>query len=228
MPQGSDAAAASAPTRVVLASHGETRFNLQHRMQGLCDSPLTAAGEAGAEQLGTRLREAGLALDSAFSADTGRHRRTAQLVLQAFPGVNGTETAALRECDFGGFEGMTLSAAIADLSRIAPGWSPGPLPGEAGFDMLDLLERIADATAREEYPLEPPSSAAERAHALLDDIHRQHPGSISLAISSGITVLALLRRLQMSAPWQRRGMPNCASIELVRGPNGWQLDRQAP
>ena len=33
-------------TRVILARHGETRFNLQHRMQGFCDSPLTAKGEA--------------------------------------------------------------------------------------------------------------------------------------------------------------------------------------
>lgn len=213
-------------TRVILARHGETRFNLQHRMQGLCDSPLTAAGEAGARELGHRLREAGLSIDSAFYADTGRHRRTAELALQSFPGLVAIETPALRECDFGGFEGMMLSDAVAELPLIAPGWSPGPLPGDADFDMLDLLERIADATAREEYPVEPPSSAAQRAHALLDGIHRQYPGSTSLAISSGITVLALLRRLQMSAPWQQRGIPNCASIELVRSRNGWQLERR--
>ncbi len=224
VPHSSIARAASPPTRVILARHGETRFNLQHRMQGLCDSPLTAAGEASAEKLGLGLRDAGLAIDAAFSADTGRHRRTAQLVLRAFSGVSGTETAALRECDFGGFEGMMLSDAVAELTRIAPGWNPGPLPGDAHFDMLDLLERIAGATVREEYPVEPPSSAAERAHALLEDIHRQHGGSTSLAISSGITVLALLRRLQITAPGLERGMQNCAHLVLVRREHGWQLE----
>ena len=221
MPHGS-------ATRVILARHGETRFNLQHRMQGLCDSPLTAAGEAGAEKLGLYLRDAGLAVESVFSADTGRHRRTAQLVLRAFPDANGVETAALRECDFGGFEGMMLSDAVAELPRIAPDWSPGPLPGDADFDILELLERIAGATTREEYPVESPSGAAERAHTLLEDIHRQHPGSTSLAISSGITVLALLRRLQIVAPGLERGIQNCAHLVLVRGETGWQLEDGAP
>lgn len=224
MPHGSRAEAAPPLTRVILARHGETRFNLQHRMQGLCDSPLTIAGEAGAEELGLRLRDAGLEVDSVFHPDTGRHRRTAQLVLRTLPGVNRTETAALRECDFGRFEGMTLSDAVAELTRITPGWHPGPLPGDADFDMLDLLERIADATAGDDYPTEAPSRAAGRAHTLLEEIHTQHPGSNSLAISSGITVLALLRRLQITAPGLERGMQNCAHLVLVRGENRWQLD----
>lgn len=144
---------------MILARHGETRFNLQHRMQGLCDSPLSPAGETGAKALGLRLCDAGLAVDSMFSADAGRHRRTAELVLRAFPGVNSIETAALHECDFGG-----------------------------------------------------------------EDIHLQQPGSPSLAISSGITVLALLRRLQVTAPGFERGMQNCAHLMLVRSEHDWRLE----
>src|SRR5690606_21565383 len=155
-------------TRVILTRHGATRFNLQHRMQGFCDSPLTAKGEAGAEALGRRLRRAGFQIATVAFADTGRHRRTAAPAMRALSGATSIETAALRECDFGGFEGMMLSDAVAEPTHIAPDWRPGPLPGDTDFDLLELLERIADATAREEYPVEPPSSAAQRAHALLD------------------------------------------------------------
>lgn len=211
-------------TRVILARHGETRFNLQHRMQGRCDSPLTAAGEAGAEQLGLRLRAAGFVIETVSFADTGRHRRTAELALRAFPNARRAETQALRECDFGQFEGMMLSDATKELSKAAPDWQSGPLPGDPDFDMLDLLERIAGATVRKEYPVEPPSSAAERAHAMLEETQGRWPGSTSLAISSGITVLALLRRLQITVPGLERGMQNCAHLVLVRRCGQWQLD----
>ena len=88
----------SDPSRIILARHGETLFNIGHRLQGWCDSPLTEAGESHASELGLRLHRSGLPIDTVAYADTGRHRHTARIVLSTFPEARSFETPALREC----------------------------------------------------------------------------------------------------------------------------------
>ncbi len=51
-----------------LMRHGETLFNVQHKIQGWCDSPLTARGIQQAQIAGEYLRAAGVTFDHAFSS----------------------------------------------------------------------------------------------------------------------------------------------------------------
>lgn len=87
-----------------LARHGETAWNIEQRVQGWEDSPLTEIGIRQAEALADRL--AHVPLVAVYSSDLGRAKHTAQivatrhnLVVQAMP--------AFREMSWGEWEGLT-------------------------------------------------------------------------------------------------------------------------
>ena len=64
-----------------LMRHGETMFNAQHRIQGWCDSPLTARGIEQARAMGARLRERGVHVDRAACSTAERAADTLELIL---------------------------------------------------------------------------------------------------------------------------------------------------
>ncbi|WP_080802335.1 histidine phosphatase family protein [Arabiibacter massiliensis] len=61
--------------------HGQTLFNVMNKVQGWCDTPLTAEGVAGAEALGRGLADVEFA--AAFSSDSGRAVQTMNALLEA-------------------------------------------------------------------------------------------------------------------------------------------------
>lgn len=63
------------------ARHGETQFNVQNRVQGWCDSPLTPSGIYDAYRLGRGLAD--VEFVGAGTSDAGRARHTLSLVLEA-------------------------------------------------------------------------------------------------------------------------------------------------
>ncbi|WP_310597057.1 histidine phosphatase family protein [Aeromonas aquatica] len=67
-----------------LLRHGQTRYNAEQRLQGRCNSELTARGEAQANAMGARLREqiAEPAHWRVYASPLGRARQTALLVCQ--------------------------------------------------------------------------------------------------------------------------------------------------
>lgn len=65
-------------TRLYLTRHGETEWNIQRRMQGRMDSPLTTLGEAQARRLGKRLGDT--PIDIIITSSSGRAVRTADLI----------------------------------------------------------------------------------------------------------------------------------------------------
>ncbi|MGY6037610.1 histidine phosphatase family protein [Aeromonas sp. AE23HZ002T15] len=69
---------------IYLLRHGQTRYNAEQRLQGRCNSDLTAKGEAQAIAMGARLREI---LDeparwTLYASPLGRARQTAEFVCQ--------------------------------------------------------------------------------------------------------------------------------------------------
>ena len=91
-----------------ITRHGQTEWNVQSRMQGWADSPLTESGVAAARQLGKRLQD--VPLDAVYSSTSGRTVHTAQLILgeRTTPLI---QKADLREINVGEWQGM-LSADI--------------------------------------------------------------------------------------------------------------------
>ena len=59
----------------------ETMFNTIGRAQGWSDTPLTAEGERGIQELGIGLRESGLQFERAYSSDSGRTIQTMGIIL---------------------------------------------------------------------------------------------------------------------------------------------------
>jgi probable phosphoglycerate mutase len=139
-----------AEARVVLIRHGETEWNREGRVQGYhSDSPLTEAGRGQARALAERLaRER---VDALYASDTGRTRLTANPIAAA-TGLRVIHDAALRERNYGAFEGRTFAEVERDFPAEYEKFrtrDPDYLPpgGESAAQFRDrvmaALERIA-------------------------------------------------------------------------------------
>jgi len=87
--------------------HGETLFNVQHKTQGWCDSPLTQRGIEQARLAGRMLAEHGLEFDALYSSTSERCCDTLELALEAGWGEVRpyVRSKGLKEHNFGVFEG---------------------------------------------------------------------------------------------------------------------------
>jgi broad specificity phosphatase PhoE len=96
---------------IYLLRHGQTEWNTQRRFQGHLDSPLTEAGIAQANAMGTTMRDlitdgTGVTLES---SPLGRARTTAEIVAAAI-GIASCRIRwrrILREVGFGVWQGLT-------------------------------------------------------------------------------------------------------------------------
>ena len=100
--------------------HGETMFNVQHKIQGWCDSPLTENGIAQAKKAGQYFKDHGITFDHAYSSTSERCCDTLELVTD-MPYVR---TKGLKENFYGELEGAkhegTQKAAKEEHSETIP------------------------------------------------------------------------------------------------------------
>ena len=94
-------------TRLYIARHGKTMFNTIGRAQGWSDTPLTAEGERGIQELGVGLKSAGLTFKEAFSSDSGRTLQTMEIILRECQqeDIPYTRDKRIREWCFGSLDG---------------------------------------------------------------------------------------------------------------------------
>jgi broad specificity phosphatase PhoE len=104
---------------ILLVRHGETEWNLERRIQGHLDSPLTARGISQARGVGQLV---GSLPDAAavriVTSPLGRARRTAQIIgeqLASFPELVADDR--LREISVGSWDGLTYH----DIALRRPG-----------------------------------------------------------------------------------------------------------
>ncbi len=126
-----------------LIRHGQTQWNVQRRMQGRLDSPLTDAGIEQAHAHGRLLKETA-AISSLLVSPSGRTRETAYIVnsyLQGF--VDYAEE--LLERDMGEWSGMTME----EISEAFPAafrarqQDPYHFTPPAGENLADMSDRVA-------------------------------------------------------------------------------------
>jgi broad specificity phosphatase PhoE len=129
------------PTRIILARHGETDWNLERRWQGHSDRPLNQTGLAQAEELAEQL--AGEPIAAVYSSDLLRAHETARVVAARL-GLDVVAVPGLREREFGSWEGLR----DVEVEHRFPG-AHGPPDGETREEMLrrvlESLEAIAAA-----------------------------------------------------------------------------------
>lgn len=99
-------------SRLVLARHGLTNWNVEERMQGHQGASLNNLGRAQAHQLAEQLQSEVETIDIVISSDLQRAVETATIVAE-FLKIPLQLDLRLRECTFGSLEGLTRQEIIS-------------------------------------------------------------------------------------------------------------------
>ena len=86
-----------------LMRHGQTLFNLQHKIQGWCDAPLTEIGIKQAEVAAKWFDDNHIQIDDAYCSTSERASDTLEIVTHH--NMPYTRLKGLKEMNFGVFEG---------------------------------------------------------------------------------------------------------------------------
>ncbi len=84
-----------------ITRHGQTLFNLQKKIQGFCDSPLTELGINQAKIAGQHIKDLGITFDDAYSSTSERAIDTLKIMTD----IPFTTRKDLKEWNFGRLEG---------------------------------------------------------------------------------------------------------------------------
>ena len=193
----------SEATRIIAIRHGETSWNVDTRIQGQLDIPLSANGRWQAERLAEALRNE--PIKAIYASDLTRAWQTAEYVSRA-TGVGLTKEIGLRERGFGDFEGKTfaeIEALLPDQSlrwrRRDPEFSPA-----GGESLIALRARVVEAACR---------------------LAAQHQGEQIALVGHGGVMDVLYRaatRLDIQAP-RTWALGNAAINRLLWTPEGFSL-----
>ena len=191
--------------RILLARHGETKWNAEGRYQGQVDVPLSEVGEAQARQLGERLRE--VRIDRAVSSPLSRARRTAELAL-------GPDRESMLKLDdgfaeiaHGTWEGLLASEIGAMDGERLRAWREAPetVQMPQGESLQQVLERSWSALQRACVDLGPEETLLVLAH---DAVNR--------------VLLCRILGLPLSRLWSFRQAPT--TLNLLEGKDLEHLD----
>lgn len=192
------AAGESLATTFIVVRHGQTVWNEQGRWQGWLDSPLTQTGIAQAHTAAEAL--AGESFTAAYSSDSGRAIETARIVLTRHTGVPLHTTQALRERNYGGFEGLNTE----EIDARFPG-----ARFKHGRDTRDNWCPPQGETLTE---------VRERVQGLMNELTRRHPGQTVLLVTHS-NVVRIIDALCCGQPleeiWHR--VPPNACVFIVKG-----------
>ena len=117
--------------------HGETVWNVENKICGMTDSPLTARGRAQAAALGAHVRDSGVHIDEILYSPLSRAADTALAIAEA-TGIPARPEPRLREQCFGRYEGTS--------PRNSPDFTASKMQFAdhygGGESMLQLAQRI--------------------------------------------------------------------------------------
>ena len=191
-------------TRIILVRHGETEWNLQGRIQGRLDSPLTEAGRRQAEAIANRLQPS--SPQAIASSDLGRCMQTASIIARTIP-RDVIPMKEFREKGGGIFEGYSwpeierhFPAEYRRYREHAPGYTQ---PG---------AESWSDATAR--------------GLSGLDSVVRRYAGKRIVIVTHGGVLHAMIRNvlgIPDGAP-SRIHFRNGALHTLVHEESGYSVE----
>jgi 2,3-bisphosphoglycerate-dependent phosphoglycerate mutase len=173
-----------APTRLLLARHGETEWNRTGRFQGHADPPLSEIGRRQAADLAEALAADGIG--AIYTSDLLRASETAEVVATRL-GLGVVEDSGLREIDVGSWSGLTRDEIAARFPDGFERWQRGEL-GHDGETREQLTDRVVAAVER---------------------IARAHAGETVLVVTHGGAIRAL-RRHAAGDPGDV--LDNCATV----------------
>ncbi len=169
-------------TRFIVLRHGETRWNLDSRIQGHADSELTEAGRRQAELLARRLERE--SFDVLVSSDLGRALTTANLLAERTRHACVAD-ARLRERSFGEAEGLTYGELDHEYPEVF-----------SKVRETDPDYRIPGGESRREF--------YERVKAVFESLGEEHRGRRVAVVCHGGVLASLYRvmhGLAIAAPY---------------------------
>ncbi|MBM7650928.1 histidine phosphatase family protein [Neobacillus cucumis] len=180
--------------RLYFVRHGETQYNVEKRMQGFCDSPLTDNGIAQAKSVGMGLSD--IEFKAVYASESQRVIDTANHAIghRKIPIITDPR---LKEMNFGALESLLESEIIAKYGNI-----------------LDKLFKHKDlnmsAPEGESY-----IQLFSRTKAVINDIIQKHKydGGNILVFSHGVTIANYLKQLLQASHYTHHD--NC-SITIVK------------
>jgi len=184
---------------VLLARHGETRWNREGRVQGWAPTALTDRGETQATALGAWLADA-YGVDRVVASDLRRVRETTARLREAGDGIpTPTVDRAWRERAFGVYQGFLAQALFEREPDHAPGDSVSALDvvpeGAEGID--EFCARVESAWA----------GLCERVDAGETVLLVTHGGVIK-------TLLSVVTDRSRTAALSADSPPNCSVTEI--------------
>ena len=121
---------------IYFARHGQTVWNVENKICGATDSPLTDNGKAQAHELGELVKKSGYKIDEILYSPLSRAMDTA-LIVSEVTGIPARVEPRLIEQNFGKWEGTARNGLEfkADKENFATDY-------EGGESMLRLCQRI--------------------------------------------------------------------------------------
>jgi len=102
--------------RVFIIRHGETDWNLEHKVQGETDIPLNQNGLDQAQRIASRLKLEHF--DAIFSSPLVRALQTGKAIAKYHPDTSFSIEPELREVSFGKWEGKTWQEVMEELGGL--------------------------------------------------------------------------------------------------------------
>lgn len=183
-------------TTIYLIRHGQTEWNVERRMQGRMDSPLTALGVDAARQLAPHMP----AVSAVYSSPSGRAMHTARLV---FGNREIVPDHRLLEIDLGPWEGRLQAELDIEEPEIHSSfWNA---PHRFHKEGAETFEQVA-----------------ARSGGFLREIAVRHPGEAVAIVSHTTIIRSMLFAIEPREPadfWKPPAVypASLSEVEIVDG-----------
>ncbi|MBI2940316.1 MAG: histidine phosphatase family protein [Chloroflexi bacterium] len=194
-------------TRLLLVRHGQTVHNVEMRIAGWTDSPLTSEGERQAERVAAYLARTEQ-IHALYASPLQRARRTAEAIGRALMIPPAFEDD-LRELHFGDCENLTDAELVARYP-----------------DLVELARRSADLSFR--WPNgESRLEFYTRVRRTMRRIADQHAGQAACVVAHGGVLSSYLADIVLGEPtrWREFLLDNCTVTEVHLNSGAAQLVR---
>ena len=132
---------------IYIVRHGQTEWNILGKTQGHGDSNLTAKGRGQAELLAESMTK--YPIDYIYSSDLGRAYQTAEIIGNKLS-IEVEKTEALREMNFGTWEGRIIKDIIEEDPELYKMWRNEPhLAKIPQGETLSQIKERTDAFIKE-------------------------------------------------------------------------------
>lgn len=151
--------------------HGQTEWNLEHKVCGATDIPLTEAGRGQARETGRSILEAGIRADEILYSPLSRAAETARIIAE-ITGIPAREEPRLTEQNFGKFEGTDRNHTEFRMARqqFANHYGGGESMLQLGQRVYNLLDELKSRSDKKTYILVAHNGIARVVHSYFADM----------------------------------------------------------